>query len=174
MRRHIRSSIIAGLGIVVLAVVVPGGVASGAMADTEGAGHGHGSCYAEKAALADVPQRVSRAWVAHDLTAFGDVFTEDASFIVPGEDTYLKSRDEIRAYMSAIFTGPYKDVLPVANVLNVKCISKDVGIVVTQGGLKLPGEIDVPPERVGRQTWTIVKQGHEWRDSAYQNSRIMH
>lgn len=45
-------------------------------------------------------------------------------------------------------------------------------MVITQGGLLLPGETVVPPERVGRQTWVIVKQGREWAVTAYQNSRI--
>jgi uncharacterized protein (TIGR02246 family) len=170
MRRHIKASMIAGIGVVLsLLVAVVGTGIAGATADDHADG---ATCFTAKATISDVPQRVSQAWVANDAVAFGNVFTADASFIVPGEDTYLKSRAEIRAYMANIFAGPYKDVRPIANVLNLKCIDRDVAVVVTQGGLLMPGETVVPPERIGRQTWTIVRQHRDWLATAYQNSRI--
>lgn len=163
MRKHTPALFLAGLG-VVAAVAASGGAASGATTNSRS------PCHAEKAAVADLPQQVSRAWVAKDLDAFGRAFTRDASFIVPGQDTYLTSRDEIKAFMAVQFEGP--DITPIANTLDVKCVTRDVGVVVTEGGLLFPGETEVPLERIGRQTWTIVKQGRDWLITAYQNSRI--
>lgn len=100
------------------------------------------------------------------------MFTRDASFIVPGQDTYLRSREEIRAYMAAGFSGPLRGVRATATILDLRCLSRDVAVVVTQGGLLFPGETVVPPERIGRQTWVVQRQGSQWRAAAYQNSRI--
>jgi hypothetical protein len=39
----------------------------------------------------------------------------------------------------------------VASALDVKCINRQVGVVITQGGILMPDETEVPPERIGRQ-----------------------
>jgi uncharacterized protein (TIGR02246 family) len=152
--------------------------ASGATGVTGGAdrsaadSRARGSCQAQQGAVRGFLPRIVAAWAEGDADDFAAVFTKDASFIVPGQDTYLRSREEIRAYMAAGFAGPLRGVRATATILDLRCLSRDVAVVVTQGGLLFPGETVVPPERVGRQTWVVRKQGSQWRAAAYQNSRI--
>jgi uncharacterized protein (TIGR02246 family) len=151
-----------------LAMIVAATTLTGAAAATPD--RAHRSCQAQQATVRDVPQRVIPAWANEDPDAFARVFTADASFIVPGQDTYLRSRKEIRSYMRELFATT--DFRATAQALDVRCLSRDVGIVITEGGLLLPGETEVPRERIGRQTWTIVRQGHDWYAASYHNSRI--
>jgi uncharacterized protein (TIGR02246 family) len=172
MHRFTPLTVLASAG-VVTAVAAAGTVAGSAAAGddaTRGRGHS-GSCHAEKATVRDVPQRIVPTWANEDADAFARVFTTDPSMIIPGQDTYLRSRHEIRAYMRKIF-AEYPPVRVTAKPLSVRCLSRDVGVVVTEGGMMFEHETVVPPERVGRQTWTIVRQGRDWYVAAYQNSRI--
>lgn len=134
--------------------------------------HGHGSCRTQQGAVRGFLPRITDAWATGDADAFAAVFTPDASFIVPGQDTYLTTRAQIRAYMAAGFEGPLRGVRATATILDLRCLDPDVAVVVTQGGLLFPGETVVPPDRVGRQTWVVTKRGHRWLVAAYQNSRI--
>jgi uncharacterized protein (TIGR02246 family) len=143
----------------------------GGVAATAGDGW-HRSCAADKATVRDVPLRIPPAWAANDADAFAAVFTADPSFIVPGEDTYLRSRAEIRRYMARLFAGPLKGSRVTARPLDVRCVGRDVGVVVTQGGMLFGDETEVPRERIGRQTWTIVRHRGDWAVAAYHNSRI--
>lgn len=160
--------------VVVTAVAAAGTVAGSAAGSTEasnGTASGKASCHAQKATIRDVPQRIVPTWANEDADGFARVFSTDPSMIVPGQDTYLRSRAEIRAYMQNIF-DTYPPVRVTAKTLDVRCLSRDVGVVVTEGGMLFGDETVVPPERVGRQTWTIVRQGRDWYVAAYQNSRI--
>jgi uncharacterized protein (TIGR02246 family) len=130
------------------------------------------TCAAEKDTVASVPLRIPPAWQAGDAKAFAKVFTADPSFIVPGEDTYLRSRREVHDYMAPLFAGPLKGSRVTARVLDVRCVGRDVGVVVTQGGMLFGDETEVPRDRIGRQTWTIVRDGRGWAAAAYHNSRI--
>jgi uncharacterized protein (TIGR02246 family) len=161
-----RSTALASAGVMVMASL------GGTVAATGDGWPRHRSCAAERDTVAKVPLRIPPAWAANDADAFAAVFTADASFIVPGQDTYLRNRQQIRDYMAALFAGPIKGTRVTAVPLDVRCVGRDVGVVVTQGGMLVGDETEVPLERVGRQTWVIVRQGHDWAVAAYQNSRI--
>lgn len=171
---------LARLGPAAAAAVLAAGLAVGTtgaadVADdpsTTAARHSRAACPANQDAVRGFVPRIVAAWAAGDADAFAAEFTRDASFIVPGQDTYLRSRAEIRAYMAAGFAGPLRGVRATATILDLRCLGRDVAVVVTQGGLLLPGETVVPPERIGRQTWVVHRQGSQWRVAAYQNSRI--
>jgi uncharacterized protein (TIGR02246 family) len=51
-------------------------------------------------------------------------------------------------------------------------IGPDAYIVRTRGGLLMPGETEIHPERLGIQTWVVVRKGGAWLAAAYQNTRI--
>ena len=125
----------------------------------------------DAAGVAGVAQRVVDAWARHDANAFAQVFTDDGTMVLPG-DVYKKGRDEIRAFMAAGFQGPYQGSQVKGDPLSLRLIADGVGVMVTQGGVLQSGETAVAPEREIRATWVVVRDGGDWRVSAYHNSPV--
>jgi uncharacterized protein (TIGR02246 family) len=129
---------------------------------------GNGASSADAAAVAALTQRVIAAWAYHDADGFAEVFTEDATMILPG--LYKKGREEIRAYLAEAFEGQYKGTQVTGRPIDIRFFGPDAGVLVTQGGVLAPGESAVSDEQAIRASWLVVKQEGEWRLAGYQNS----
>lgn len=123
---------------------------------------------ADRAAVADLPQRVVKAWGEHDASAFARVFTPDGTMVLPG--VYQKGREAIEAFMDAAFAGPYKGTRVTGTPLDLRPLGPDAAVVVTQGGVLAPGEEEVSDARAIRATWVATRHQGEWMLAAYQNS----
>jgi len=110
-------------------------------------------------------------WAANDADAVAAVFTTDTDFVI-GDGTFLRGRDELRQYMADAFDVFLQDSRVTAPVESVRCLSPAVGVVHTLGGILMPGETEVPPERQGVQVFVVTKHGGEWLVNVYQNTRI--
>jgi uncharacterized protein (TIGR02246 family) len=108
----------------------------------------------ERAALT-MPQLVAAAWADNDADAFANLFTEDGSELIGDEQ--MRSREEIRAFMLAGFAGPYRGSKVKGWPLHVKFLTDDVALLVTGGGVVMPGESAVAPDRELRSTWVVVR-----------------
>ncbi|MEV6926507.1 SgcJ/EcaC family oxidoreductase [Dactylosporangium sp. NPDC051485] len=109
----------------------------------------------EKAALT-VAMRIQAAWAANDPDAFADVFTADGSLLM--RDDQLVSSDEIRSYMGRLFTTTHKGARVKGWPISVQFLSDGVAMVITEGGVIMPGADEIAPENLIRATWVIARQ----------------
>jgi uncharacterized protein (TIGR02246 family) len=122
-------------------------------------------------AIQNVPARIVTAWAENDADAFAAVFAEDGSLILPG-DVYLTSREQVREFMAAGFAGPYKGSKVYGEPLAVRPLDGDYALIITRGGVLMPGETEVAAERAIRASWLLTKQGSDWLIAAYQNTPV--
>ncbi|MER5757155.1 SgcJ/EcaC family oxidoreductase [Streptomyces sp. NPDC002088] len=123
---------------------------------------------ADETAIRNVLQRVYEAWNANDADAFVAEYTEDASAILPG--SYRKSREEIRESMKAGFSTYLKGSTTTDKVRDIRFLSDDAAVVISETGILFPGETEVPEDRVVIASWVLTRQGGKWLLAAYQNS----
>jgi len=122
---------------------------------------------AAQAAIAAVPARMVAAWAAHDADAFGDLFTDDGTLILPG--LYKKGRAEIRAFMADGFAGRYKGTRVVGDPIDVKPLGPGAVALITQGGVIEAGQSDLSDAAAIRASWILVDRDGQWRLAVYHN-----
>ena len=96
------------------------------------------------------------------------VYLDDASVVQPG--IYKKGREEIRTTMAAGFAGPLKGSRVSDHPQDIRFLTDETAIVVSEGGIVFPGEDVVPTEGLVRATWVLAKQDGNWYVAAYHNS----
>jgi len=123
---------------------------------------------ADRQAVLDVLARLYQAWEAGDAEAFVADYIDDASVIQPG--VYEKDREEIRTTIAAAFAGPLSGSRVAARPVNVRFLTGDTAIVVSEDGIIFPGQGAVANERLVRATWVLVRRDGGWRIASYHNS----
>ena len=111
------------------------------------------------------------SWNAHDMKAFGNLFTEDADFVnVAG--TWWKGRAEIQAKHEAGHAIRYKASTLVTSGTTVKQLRPDVAVVHVRWTLSgaVDAEGKAAPVRQGLLQIIGVKQGDGWRIASAQNT----
>jgi uncharacterized protein (TIGR02246 family) len=107
-------------------------------------------------------------WAAGDADAFAELYTDDATVVQPG--VHKKNKGEIRTTMAAGFAGPLKGSRVLDEPQSVRFLGPDTAVVITEGGVLMAGQAELPAERLVRATWVLAKQNEEWFVAAYQNS----
>jgi uncharacterized protein (TIGR02246 family) len=123
---------------------------------------------ADGAAIRAVLAGIYHAWDAGDADAFVAAYTEDASAILPG--SHRGGREEIRRNMAAGFAGFLKGSTTTNRVGRLRFLGADAAVVVSESGILLPGETEVPADRVVNATWVFERRDGDWLVAAYHNS----
>ncbi len=116
-----------------------------------------------------VPLRLIAAWSKNDGYGVAKSFTEDGILILPG-DVLKKGRDEVGAFMTAAYAGPFKGTGVTGRPVDLRFVSDTVALIRTHGGILAPGETEIDEELAVRSTWVVVKRDNEWQLAVYQNS----
>ncbi|HXA34065.1 MAG TPA: SgcJ/EcaC family oxidoreductase [Acidimicrobiales bacterium] len=115
-----------------------------------------------------VIKSVYGAWAAGDADAFAQLYTDDATVVQPG--IHKKNKEDIRTTMAAGFAGPLKGSRVLDEPQSVRFLGSDTAVVITEGGILMAGQTELPAERWVRATWVLTKQDERWHVAAYQNS----
>lgn len=124
----------------------------------------------DESAVRDVVKRVVAAWAEQDANAFAEIYAENATLV---GDAFMRDREHIRSFMKAGFDSYYVGTRLEIEPLTVRFLSQTVACVVTQGGVFIGDETDVPLERRFVATCTMIKLGDSWFMAAYQNAKGM-
>jgi uncharacterized protein (TIGR02246 family) len=105
---------------------------------------------ADDVAVRRVPERTREAWSAFDADAFAAEFSPTTNVVIIG--THHLGRDAVRAYISAAFNGSLRGTGWSSTRCTSSTSAPDIALIVTEGGVLLPGENEVAPERAVRGT----------------------
>jgi uncharacterized protein (TIGR02246 family) len=115
---------------------------------------------------------ITEAWADNDAAAFARVFTQDGTMVLPG--LYFKGREDIETFMTEAYATQYKGTRVTGSPVDFRVLGDDLAIIVTEGGVLMPGESEVTPGRRIKATWVVVRQGDDWRLAAYHNAPAEH
>ena len=119
--------------------------------------------------VTSLPPKLVSSWAANDADAFGDLFTENGSMILPG--VFCKGRAEIVAFMKEAFTKQYRGTQVTGMPLSMEFFGDALAVMITSGGVMEAGENKVSPKAKIRASWIVVPDvDGVWRLASYQNS----
>jgi uncharacterized protein (TIGR02246 family) len=122
----------------------------------------------DRQAVSDVLGRLYEAWEANDAGAFVADYLDDASVVQPG--IYKRGREEIRTTMAAGFAGPLQGSRVINHPQDIRLLTDETAIVVSEDGILFPGQDVVPSAALVRATWVLAKREGSWYVAAYHNS----
>ncbi|MCM2423201.1 SgcJ/EcaC family oxidoreductase [Streptomyces sp. RKAG293] len=122
----------------------------------------------DEAAIKGVLEGVYQAWDAGDADAFVADYRDDATAILPG--SYRRSKEVVRENMAVGFASYLKGSTSIDKLDSIRFLGESAAVVVSQTGIKFPGESEVPAERVVYATWVLEKRAGAWLVVAYHNS----
>jgi uncharacterized protein (TIGR02246 family) len=123
---------------------------------------------ADTAAIDTVLAETYRAWADNDAEAFVRHYTEDATAVLPG--SLRGSRAAVREAMAAGFAGPLAGSTTIDRRVSLRFLGDDAAIALSEAGILLAGESEVPASRKVNATWVFERRDGRWMIAAYHNS----
>ncbi|MGW3202884.1 SgcJ/EcaC family oxidoreductase [Streptomyces sp. NPDC001135] len=122
----------------------------------------------EVTAVTAVLEELVAAWERQDADAYGELFTEDATYITYVGTFYQGRRDIVDSHR-ALFTSFLKDTKLADEVLDIRFHGPDVAVVNGRGDTYKTKR----PRKLSKiQTYTLIRQ-HDgtWRIAAFHNTK---
>ncbi|GHK05694.1 SgcJ/EcaC family oxidoreductase [Streptomyces sp. NPDC003753] len=120
------------------------------------------------AAVTSVLNELVAAWERHDADAYGELFTEDATYITY-VGTFYQGRQDIVDSHRTLFTTFLKGTKLADEVLAIRFHGPDVAVVNGRGDTFKNKR---PRKLTKIQTYTLVRQDDgKWRIAAFHNTK---
>ena len=116
-------------------------------------------------------QKTAHAWNQGDGELYASFFSENSDYIT-FDGQHLKGRNDNANFHKELFRGFLKGSSLVGHISGVRFLSHDVAVVHQTGGVKLSFQKDVPKSRLSINTNVLLKEGADWKISAFHNCRI--
>lgn len=110
---------------------------------------------------------LTAAWAVQDAEAYGGGFTEDATYTTFA-GTYYSGREDIVRSHAALFDEVLADTQLADRFLELRFLTAEVAVLTTRGDNY---EGDDPGELTKVQTYTLVRDGQEWKVASFQNTQ---
>jgi uncharacterized protein (TIGR02246 family) len=122
----------------------------------------------DAAAVTSVLNELVAAWGRHDAEAYGELFTEDATYITFVGTLYQGRRDIVDSHR-ALFATFLKGTKLADEILDVRFHGPDMAVVNGRGGTYKGKR----PHKLSKiQTYTLVRQDDgKWRIAAFHNTK---
>jgi uncharacterized protein (TIGR02246 family) len=118
---------------------------------------------------ADLPEAFAAAWNAHDMTAFGALFHQDATF-VNRFATFTRGADEIVALHRGIHETVYRDSTLENELIAVDEVADGVAVVHFWSRLATGPAHPAGPHQIDTLILAVVtRRRGEWRIQAAEN-----
>jgi uncharacterized protein (TIGR02246 family) len=122
----------------------------------------------DEQAIRDVFTAFSASWNQPGMPGFGDLFTEDADFVVI-TGKWMKGRDEIVSYHRNLLAKNYNGSHSFMDSVTVRFLQPDVAIAhVASGATYIANGTE--QKRTGLGTATMVKMNGKWLIAAFHNT----
>jgi uncharacterized protein (TIGR02246 family) len=120
----------------------------------------------------DTLTRLAAAWNDGDATAYADLFTPDATYVI-FDGTVTRGRAAIEEGHRALFAGPLRGFRmdPPTAAVPIRYLTPDTAHVLVTGGTRPPGQEEVPADRASVVSFVLVRAGADWKIAAFQNTR---
>jgi uncharacterized protein (TIGR02246 family) len=115
--------------------------------------------------------RALEGWERGDGQAFAEAFAADGDLIL-FDGMLTRGRGQIAFVMQRLFNGALKGSRIAASVMDLRFLDPDVALMLTLGGVLLPGETQLPPDRQSIQAWVAARRAGRWQFASVQNTRI--
>lgn len=125
----------------------------------------------DEAAIQAVLEASYEAWENGDAAGMTANYTEDATAIMTG--SRRDGREVIRENMAVAFAGPLQGSSTVNRRLSLRFVGQNAAIVVSESGILLAGQTEVPEAGKVNATWTLEKRDGQWLIAAYHNSPVL-
>jgi uncharacterized protein (TIGR02246 family) len=122
----------------------------------------------ETATITSVLEELVGAWERHDADAYGELFTEDATYVTFVGTCYQGRQDIVESHRT-LFATFLKGTRLADEVLGIRFHGPDVAVVNGRGDTYKGKR---PHKLTKIQTYTMVRQGDgRWRIAAFHNTK---
>src|SRR5699024_5663208 len=110
---------------------------------------------------------ISQAWADHDAEAYGEAFTENATYTTFA-GTHYQGRTDIAESHQALFDGVLEGTELADRFLALDVLTEDVAVLTTRGDTYEGSE---PTELSKVQSYTFVRSGEQWLVASFHNTQ---
>ncbi|MFD8595973.1 SgcJ/EcaC family oxidoreductase [Kitasatospora sp. NPDC059646] len=124
----------------------------------------------EQRAVCGTISALTAAWGRGDATAYGEQFTDDATYTTY-VGTHYQGRRDIADAHRALFAGFVKGTRLADSFLGVRFYGPDTAVVTSRGDT-YSGDVPSATELTKTQTYTLVREADgRWRIAAFHNTK---